>query len=124
MIFMDKYEKVLWLISFLIVFQMMTGFYLSQVRIPLKYFLYIHIFTGILIFLISIVLIKISGNTRLKRLSYVNMFLILFTGVIGLGFILLKLRFYDIYMPYIHFLIAIGIISNYAVMLGISRTLN
>ncbi len=89
------------------------------------YVLYFHAITGVLIFILSIILMAISNfNNRLKRLALVNMFLILFTGIIGIGFLLIKFNFYSIYAPYIHYLLAIGILSNYAVMLGIFRTLN
>jgi len=123
---MDGLEKLLWSVSGLTVLQMTLGFYLSQISNPLNSrMLYVHIITGTLLFILALILIKPSGiNKRLRNLSVVNSGLIVLTGIIGSGFIIFKSSaFYSIYMPYIHFLLAIGIISNYAVMLGIKRTL-
>ncbi|WMT55576.1 MULTISPECIES: trehalose synthase [unclassified Acidiplasma] len=123
---MDGLEKLLWSVSGLTVLQMTLGFYLSQISNPLNSrMLYVHIITGTLLFILALILIKPSGiNKRLRNLSVVNSGLIVLTGIIGSGFIIFKnSTFYSIYMPYLHFLLAIGIISNYAVMLGIKRTL-
>ncbi|KPV47063.1 trehalose synthase [Acidiplasma aeolicum] len=123
---MDGLEKLLWSVSGLTVLQMTLGFYLSQISNPLNSrMLYVHIITGTLLFILALILIKPSGiNKRLRNLSVVNSGLIVLTGIIGSGFIIFKnSTFYSTYMPYPHFLLAIGIISNYAVMLGIKRTL-
>ncbi|MEM0133180.1 MAG: trehalose synthase [Acidiplasma sp.] len=123
---MDGLEKLLWSVSGLTVLQMTLGFYLSQISNPLNSrMLYVHIITGTLLFILALILIKPSGiNKRLRNLSVVNSGLIVLTGIIGSGFIIFKSSaFYSTYMPYLHFLLAIGIISNYAVMLGIKRTL-
>lgn len=70
------------------------------------------------------VFIYTKGEIRLKHLAMVNSSLIVIAILIGIGFIVFKSStLYSTYMPYLEMAIGIGIISNYAVMLGIKRTL-
>jgi len=123
----DKVERVLWATSVIVLFQIMVGFYLSQIANPINSeILILHISLGILVFVMSILSYVYTKNIiRLAHLAIVNILLIVITGMIGSGFIIFKTnRFYSTYIPYLHMLLAIGIISNYAVMLGIKRTLD
>ena len=124
---MDKIERVLWATSGITLIQIMVGFYLSQIANPANSeILILHISLGVLLFIMSILSYMYTKNiTRLAHLAIVNILLIVITGIIGSGFIILKTNsFYSTYIPYLHMLLAIGIISNYAVMLGIKRTIN
>jgi len=105
----------------------MVGFFLSQIANPVNSeILILHISLGILVFIMSILSYVYTKNViRLAHLAIVNILLIVITGMIGSGFIIFKTNsFYSTYIPYLHMLLAIGIISNYAVMLGIKRTLD
>ncbi|NOL60996.1 trehalose synthase [Ferroplasma acidiphilum] len=105
----------------------MVGFYLSQIENPVdSNILILHISLGVLLFIMSILSYMYTKNIiRLAHLAIVNILLIVITGIIGSGFIILKTNsLYSTYIPYLHMLLAIGIISNYAVMLGIKRTID
>jgi len=105
----------------------MIGFYLSQIENPVNSkVLFLHISMGIILFIMSILSYFYTKSIiRLAHLALVNIFLIVITGIIGSGFIIFKANnFYSTYIPYLHMLLAIGIISNYAVMLGVKRTIS
>ncbi|MGE9810811.1 trehalose synthase [Ferroplasma acidiphilum] len=124
---MDKIERVLWATSGITLLQIMVGFYLSQIENPVdSNILILHISLGVLLFIMSILSYMYTKNIiRLAHLAIVNILLIVITGIIGSGFIILKTNsLYSTYIPYLHMLLAIGIISNYAVMLGIKRTID
>ena len=124
---MDKIERVLWATSGITLVQIMVGFYLSQIANPVhSEILILHVSLGILLFIMSILSYMYTKNIiRLAHLAIVNILLIVITGIIGSGFIILKTNsLYSTYIPYLHMLLAIGIISNYAVMLGIKRTID
>ncbi|WP_337861106.1 trehalose synthase, partial [Ferroplasma sp.] len=118
---------ILWTTSAFAFIQIMGGFYLSQIENPLtSYVLILHIFTGIILFGMAIItFIYTKGVRRLKHLATVNASLIVITALLGFGFIVFKSSIiYSTYIPYLEMALAIGIISNYAVMLGIKRTLD
>lgn len=124
---MDRTEKILWATSGVAFIQIMIGFYLSQIEKPMdSVALLIHISLGILLFILAIASYTYTKEIkRLKTLAAVNTSLIAITGLIGMGFISLRAStLYTTYAPYLHLALAIGIISNYAVMLGIKRTLD
>ncbi len=124
---MDKIERVLWATSGITLLQIMVGFYLSQIENPVdSNILILHISLGVLLFILSVFSYMYTKNIiRLAHLAIVNILLIVITGIIGSGFIILKTNsLYSTYIPYLHMLLAIGIISNYAVMLGIKRTID
>lgn len=105
----------------------MTGFYLSQISNAISSIILIfHIITGILLLIVAVASITVVSHiSRLKHLAMVNTILIVITLITGTGFILFRYsNFYDQYMPYVQMALSIGIISNYAVMLGIKRTLD
>jgi CHASE2 domain-containing sensor protein len=105
----------------------MTGFYLSQISNAITSpVLIFHIFTGILLLIMAVVVIQIAaGISRLKHLAIVNAMLVIITIITGAGFIIFRYsNSYNEFIPYIEMLLSIGIISNYAVMLGIKRTLD
>ena len=107
--------------------QIMIGFYLSQIEKPIdSVAILIHISLGILLFILAIASYTYTKEIkRLRTLAAVNTSLIAITGLIGMGFISLRAStLYTTYAPYLHLALAIGIISNYAVMLGIKRTLD
>ncbi len=120
-------EKILWATSGITLLQIMTGFYLSQIYDAINSpVLVFHIFTGILLLIMAAVsYLMVKSIPRLKHLATVNTVLIIITILTGTGFIIFKSsNFYGEFMPYIQLLLSIGIISNYAVMLGIKRTLD
>ena len=124
---MDRIEKILWISSGVTFIQIMIGFYLSQTEKPINSVaLLIHISLGILLFILAIASYTYTKEIkRLRTLATVNTSLIAITGLIGMGFISLRASIpYTTYVPYLHLALAIGIISNYAVMLGIKRTLD
>jgi ABC-type iron transport system FetAB permease component len=124
---LDRTEKILWATSGVAFIQIMIGFYLSQIEKPMdSVALLIHISLGILLFILAIASYTYTKEIkRLKTLAAVNTSLIAITGLIGMGFISLRAStLYTTYAPYLHLALAIGIISNYAVMLGIKRTLD
>lgn len=124
---MDRTEKILWATSGVAFIQIMIGFYLSQIEKPIdSVAILIHISLGILLFILAIASYTYTKEIkRLKTLAAVNTSLIAITGLIGMGFISLRAStLYTTYAPYLHLALAIGIISNYAVMLGIKRTLD
>ena len=146
---MDRTEKILWATSGVAFIQIMIGFYLSQIEKPMdSVALLIHISLGILLFILAIASYTYTKEIkRLRTLAAVNTSLIAITGLIGMGFISLRAStlyttyacksinpiihitgrastLYTTYAPYLHLALAIGIISNYAVMLGIKRTLD
>ncbi len=120
-------EKILWATSGITLWQIMTGFYLSRISDAINSpVLVIHIFTGLLLLIMAAVsYLMVTNISRLKHLATVNTILIIITILTGTGFIIFKSsNFYSEFMPYIQMLLSIGIISNYAVMLGIKRTLD
>ncbi len=124
---MNNIEKILWATSGITLLQIMTGFYLSQIYDAINSpVLVFHIFTGILLLIMAAVsYLMVKNISRLKHLATVNTILIIITILTGTGFIIFKSsNFYVEFMPYIQMLLSIGIISNYAVMLGIKRTLD
>ncbi len=124
---MNNIEKILWATSGITLLQIMTGFYLSQIYDAINSpVLVFHIFTGILLLIMAAVsYLMVKNISRLKHLATVNTILIITTILTGTGFIIFKSsNFYGEFMPYIQMLLSIGIISNYAVMLGIKRTLD
>ncbi|WMT50457.1 MAG: trehalose synthase [Ferroplasma sp.] len=124
---MDNIEKILWGTSAITLLQIMTGFYLSQISDPINSpVLVFHVLTAILLLVTGVAsFLVVKGILRLRNLASVNIFLIIITIITGSGFIIFKSSdLYGEFMPYIQMLLSIGIISNYAVMLGIKRTLN
>ena len=124
---MNNIEKILWATSGITLLQIMTGFYLSQIYDAINSpVLVFHIFTGILLLIMAAAsYLMVKNISRLKHLATVNTILIITTILTGTGFIIFKSsNFYGEFMPYIQMLLSIGIISNYAVMLGIKRTLD
>ena len=124
---MDRTEKILWITSGVAFIQIMIGFYLSQTEKPINSVaLFIHISLGLLLFILAVAsYIYTKEIKRLRNLAVVNTSLIAITGLIGIDFISLRTSIiYTTYAPYLHLALAIGIISNYAVMLGIKRTLD
>jgi ABC-type iron transport system FetAB permease component len=124
---LDRTEKILWATSGVAFMQIMIGFYLSQIEKPIdSVAILIHISLGILLFILAIASYTYTKEIkRLRTLAAVNTSLIAITGLIGMGFISLRAStLYTTYAPYLHLALAIGIISNYAVMLGIKRTLD
>ncbi len=124
---MNDVEKFLWAISGITFLQIMTGFYLSQISNAISSIILIfHIITGILLLIVAVASITVVSHiSRLKHLAMVNTILIVITLITGTGFIIFRYsNFYDQYMPYVQMALSIGIISNYAVMLGIKRTLD
>ena len=124
---MNNVEKFLWAISGITFLQIMTGFYLSQISNAISSIILIfHIITGILLLIMAVASITVVSHiSRLKHLAMVNTTLIMITLITGTGFIIFKSStFYGQFMPYVQMILSIGIISNYAVMLGIKRTLD
>ena len=120
-------ERFLWATSGITFLQIMTGFYLSQIMDAINSIVLIfHIITGILLLIIAVASIMVVADVaRLKHLAIVNAILIVITIITGTGFIIFRSStFYGQFMPYVQMILSIGIISNYAVMLGIKRTLN
>ncbi|MCL4453240.1 trehalose synthase [Ferroplasma sp.] len=124
---MDKTEKILWATSGVTLLQIMTGFYLSQISDAISSpVLIFHVFTAIILLVMAVAsFLIVKSVVRLQHLAIVNTVLIIITIITGSGFIIFKSSgLYGEFMPYIQMLLSIGIISNYAVMLGIKRTLD
>jgi hypothetical protein len=124
---LNKTEKILWATSGITLLQIMTGFYLSQVYDAINSpILIFHVFTGILLLVMAATSFSaVKDILRLRHLAAVNTILVIITIITGSGFIIFKSSYaYSEFMPYIQMLLSIGIISNYAVMLGIKRTLD
>lgn len=124
---MDTIEELLWGTSGITLLQIMTGFYLSQINDAIgSTVLIFHIFTGTLLLIMALFsFVAVKNISRLKHLATVNTILITISIITGTGFIIFSSsNVYSEFMPYIQMLLSIGIISNYAVMLGIKRTLD
>jgi asparagine N-glycosylation enzyme membrane subunit Stt3 len=116
-------EKIswLWIGSGLAFIQIVIGFALSQ-GLPYRTAI-TGLHSAVALFLLLATLIarqQFKGRSFFRRLLTTNLWLIIANGVIGGVFLINPPYFYILLFPYIHLVLGLGVLSNYAVLIGAS----